>query len=382
MLQFLRPSAGPVAMLLFAATAVAAPPAPSAPAFTNLAAPLDLWTTGELAYRIPAVCRYDDGSDHGLLLAACEERATLSDSGEIRSVLRTSADGGATWSPSKVTAENGDGTAGNPVFLPDPPRGVVHLIYTTSGATDHERRVLSGEAPPRRTFYTRLTIDGMTWAPPREISEEVRADDWRWYATGPGSAGVVLPSGRLVVSANHSDPANGSPGYQAHVIYSDDGGATWSRTAPIGPNGANETTLAVLPDGDLLMSIRDQSGGRRLFARSTDGGTTWPAEAARSELDGPPCQAGLAVAGGRVLLSLIPDPGPRRGLSVFSAPVGSLAGKDDSLPRWDRRSVVAAGPSAYSALVDLGGGRVGLLYEAGDKSPYDAVRWTTFQVAD
>ncbi|MFH5802682.1 exo-alpha-sialidase [Alienimonas sp. DA493] len=373
----------PAALLLLAAPAGAdEPPAPTAPAFTHLAAPVDLWTTGELAYRIPAVCRYDDGSDHGLLLAACEERATLSDSGEIRTVLRTSADGGATWSPSTVIAENGDGTAGNPVFLPDPPRGVVHLIYTTSGATDHERRVLSGEAPPRRTFYTRLTVDDMTWASPREISDTVRADGWRWYATGPGSAGVVLPSGRLIVSANHSDPANGMPGYKSHAIYSDDGGATWTHTAPIGPTGANETTVAALPNGELLMSIRDQSGGRRLFARSTDGGATWPETAARSELDCPPCQAGLAVAEGRVLLSLIPDPGPRRGLSVLSAPVEPLLNSDDPLPAWDRAGVITAGPSAYSALVDLGGGRVGLLYEAGDKSPYETVRWTTFQVAD
>ena len=64
--------------------------------------------------------------------------------------------------------------------------------------------------------------------PPIEITATTKRPDWTWYATGPG-AGIELErgahAGRLVVPCDHIE--RGTRRYFSHVIFSDDGGATW-----------------------------------------------------------------------------------------------------------------------------------------------------------
>ena len=43
--------------------------------------------------------------------------------------------------------------------------------------------------------------------------------------------------------------------------------------------------------------------------------------------------------------------------------------------------VISWGPSAYSDLIDQGGGRLGLLYEAGQAGPYEEIRFARFNDA-
>jgi sialidase-1 len=42
---------------------------------------------------------------------------------------------------------------------------------------------------------------------------------------------------------------------------------------------------------------------------------------------------------------------------------------------WPLATVVHAGPSAYSNLVELPGKRIGLLFEGGTKSAYEGIAW-------
>ncbi len=59
----------------------------------------------------------------------------------------------------------------------------------------------------------------------KEITKNVKKDNWTWYATGPGR-GIQISKGkhkgRLVIPANHI--VAGTKKNYSHVIYSDDGG--------------------------------------------------------------------------------------------------------------------------------------------------------------
>lgn len=154
---------------------------------------------GYHTFRIPAIIRTPDR-----LLAFCEGRRESSgDSGDIDLVLKRSRDGGDTWSPLSVVMRDPGFTCGNPAPVYDAATGNVVLLWTKNPASAHEKKILTGEDPPRTVWVTQSTDQGDTWAAPVEISDTARQPDWRWYATGPGHA-IQLKSGRLLVPANHS----------------------------------------------------------------------------------------------------------------------------------------------------------------------------------
>ena len=114
---------------------------------------------------------------------------------------------------------------------------------------------------------------GLTWSEPREISDSVRKQGWRWYATGPGGV-EQLAGGRMLVPCNHTHPRQ-KGGSRSHTIYSDDGGETWQLGGQIDAPGTNEGQLAQRPDGAVLLYMRNQPHGRKQLAVSTDDGATW-----------------------------------------------------------------------------------------------------------
>jgi sialidase-1 len=53
----------------------------------------------------------------------------------------------------------------------------------------------------------------------------------------------------------------------------------------------------------------------------------------------------------------------------------------DETRTWTAGKVVYDGPAAYSDMVTLPGGQVGLLYEAGVKHPYERITFAAFSTA-
>jgi len=235
-----------------------------------------------------------------------------------------------------------------------------------------EKNILPGlEGATRTVWLTYSKDDGLSWAPPVEVTRSVKRPEWSWYATGPVN-GIQLRSGRLVIPCDHVVRADLSQRY-SHVIYSDDGGRSWQIGGSVGPD-CNESTVAELSDGRLMLNMRSYAGrNRRAVALSSDGGLSWSAPAFDETLVEPVCQASLIGIGKgkrRVLLFSNPASTQRVNMTVRLS-------RDDG-KSWVASRTVYEGPSAYSNLVEIGRGVVGLLYERGEKSPYERISFARF----
>ncbi len=338
---------------------------------------VDVYTAGEGGYhtfRIPSVIAAADGS---LLAFAEARRGGAGDSGDIDLVLKRSRDGGATWSALAVVGDNGPNTFGNPCPVLDARTGTLLLLTTQNLGVDREKDIIAGASKGGRTVWLmRSTDHGATWSTPVEITASTKRDDWTWYATGPG-IGIQMRNGRLVIPANHAVAGTGD--HHAHVLLSDDGGGTW-RIGGTSDAGTNESQVVELADGLLLLNMRNHppmaGTSYRRVATSRDGGETWsPARLDRALIE-PPAQASI------IRLTL-PELQERKRL-LFSNPASARRERMtvrvsyDGGDTWPVARVVHEGPAAYSSLVAMPDGRIGLLYERGTKAPYETIVFTTF----
>ncbi|ACQ79694.1 neuramidase [Beutenbergia cavernae DSM 12333] len=336
-------------------------------------------THGYAGFRIPALLRV---GRH--VLAFCEGRTTsLSDTGEIRLVLRRSADDGRTWGPLEVVAAEQTRTIGNPVPFATAD-GAVVLLTTTNGATRSESELKRPGVPAeerRRVWVQRADSPDAPFSAPLEITADVKPDDWGWYATGP-SGGVRLTdgpfAGRLVAACAHSrlDAPPGTRAYGTHLVLSDDDGRTWRRGATDSPprhDGLNPNEATVAPSGgSLYVNARNESeGGGRLGAWSDDGGETFRAPFRRHDDIASPAVQGHVVAreDGDLVLGLPADPGARRDLA--------LRRSSDGGGTWGAPDVVVPGPAAYSSLGVRPDGGLDILVERGESSPYEQIAHLT-----
>ena len=339
---------------------------------------VDVFTSGTGGYdtfRIPAVV----GAADGTLLAFAEGRVGgRGDSGNIDLVLRRSADGGRTWTPLQVVWDDEGNTCGNPCPVLDATTGRIHLLMTRNLGTDHESRIIDQTSTGTRTVWVSTSDDhGVSWSEPREITATTKQPDWTWYATGPGN-GIQLRAGdhagRLVIPCDHIEA--GTKKYFSHVIVSDDHGATWRLGGSTPTDQLNECAVAELPDGELLLNMRnyDRSKRTRALSRSTDGGEVWSAVERHPGLPEPICQASMIAIerGGRLVFS---NPASSEGRVAMTVRTSEDGGRT-----WSVGTLLHAGPSAYSSLVDLGRDRVGCLHECGDAHPYERIRFESVRL--
>ncbi|SDK61041.1 sialidase family protein [Streptomyces indicus] len=395
-----RPHRRPVLAGGLAAAALAALLLPAAPA-SAAAAPCTgsvPYTSGEGGYdtyRIPAVVK----TRAGTLLAFAEGRVGgAGDTGNIDVVVKRSRDGGCTWGELSVVAAGGGDTRGNPAPVIDPRTGRIVLLTSYNSGAVTEAQIMRGEATPeqsRRVFVQTSRDDGRSFSAPRDITADTKKQGWRWYATGPGHAVALTHgryAGRLVVPSNHSvAPPAGSADtgaeakyYGAHSLYSDDGGRTWRigfvDDSYDGAINSNESLAAELPDGTLYFTSRDQNGttpGNRLDAYSRDGGRTLtrPYAVQPTLNDVPVVQASVLQLAGRkapLVFSGPSVPTARQAMAVWTS--------QDRGATFTKALTVSPDRAAYSDLVQVDGGTVGLLYETGVAGTYERIAFRRIPV--
>lgn len=356
-----------LALLLTGAAGWQAPAAAATPlpAACTTSVPFRSGTAGYHTFRIPAVVRVGEAT---VLAFAEGRRDSAADDGDIDVVLRRSHDGGCTWEALQVIADAGTETFGNPAPVVDPRTGrVVLLICRDTG-------------PERLVHELHSDSGGATWSPPRDITSQVKPANWRWYATGPGHAIALRHgpyAGRLLVPANHTAVLAGGTVHGAHALYSDNGGQDWHigfvQALPGDWLHLNESTMAELPDGRIYVNSRDDRGlspATRADAHSPDGGLgITGAFRPQDALAGPEVQGSvLATYDGALLYSGPADPRGRKRMTLRVSRDGGAS--------WTPEPPVSTLPAAYSDLVELGDGTVGLLYETGITSPYESVTFT------
>jgi sialidase-1 len=322
---------------------------------------------GYHTYRIPALIT----TAKGTLLAFCEgRRASPSDTGDIDVVLKRSFDNGKTWSNLRVVADFGEDTVGNPAPVVERRTRTVFLLLTSNPGKVTEKQIVDSTAERARAVWLMSsTDDGATWSKPREITASVKRPDWTWYATGPGN-GIQLRSGRLAIPCDHI--RRGTKAMHSHLIYSDDRGTTW-QIGGIAGEKTNESAVAELPDGSLLLNMRSYHGqARRAVARSLDGGLTWSETRLDEALVEPVCQASLVRYGSNQLLFSNPADTRRAKMTVRLSRDGGRT--------WPVARLLHEGPSAYSSLAVLRDKTIGLLYERGETQPYDRITFARFSL--
>ncbi|WP_167616688.1 sialidase family protein [Maribellus sediminis] len=340
-----------------------------------------LWKTGEGSYggyRIPsAVC-----TTKGTLLAFAEGRNNGGDTGDIDLVMKRSTDNGITWSEEFVIWNDSLNTCGNPCPVVDAETGRIWLWMTWNDGSDHETEIIfKTSKSPRVPFLCYSDDDGLSWSEPVDMSSSCKNPEWGWYATGPGFAIQQHNSkykGNLVIPANHSydDPEgslrNGPFSYGAHVIISKDHGKTWQISSPIMP-GCNESQVTELEDGTLLMNMRSYNNKySRAISTSDDGGENWSPITHDYQLVESKCQASILHYGDYLEKSfhLFSNPAVPVGRSHMTIKVSS-----NNCESWEKGILVDENPAAYSCLVKLANGNIGLLYETGLRNPYETIRF-------
>lgn len=351
-------------------------------------------TDGYHTYRIPALVTAANGD----LLAFAEGRvANASDTGDIDLVLRRSRDGGSTWSALTLVGDLGSATYGNPVPIVAKD-GTIHLITTSNHGSDAKFGIRAGTSKDiRRVHYQKSTDNGKTWTEPSEITKQVtkRDEEWRWYATGP-CHGIQLTrgahAGRLVVPCDHSDHTY-RPGAEqdetnaAHVIYSDDDGATWKVGGEIHREPGTkfspwESTIVELTDGRLLLNTRNHADNLRINSYSDDGGLTFGPQSLAEDLIEPGNHGGVQ---GALLRYSATDQGDAKNRLLFSNPASlsarrriTVRSSSDEGKTWSSGRVIHADLGAYSDMARMESGKIGILYEAGEKFYHDRIDFASF----
>src|SRR5260221_7357842 len=173
------------------------------PEFTDVFVPK---TDGFKSIRIPSVVV----SKRGTVLAFAEGRAVNADQAQNKILLKRSADGGRTWGPLAIIANDGERSLNNPCAVVERETGVVVLVFQSypAGLRERSNKIETGYEGEMvvRNYLIISADDGASWSKPRDVTKETkRREKVRTVASGPG-IGIQLRhgehAGRLLLPFN------------------------------------------------------------------------------------------------------------------------------------------------------------------------------------
>jgi len=318
-----------------------------------------------------------------VMVAQGRNKSNWSDRSGQDLVCRSSADSGKTWGGARLVVTHGLKSVCPNAAVYDRTTGRIHVLYNLfMWDFTNVPKGIRGEMGDLncRQFTVTSDDEGRTWSKPREITEMV-VTRGAVMVVGSGE-GIQLRhgphKGRLIIAGGDF-----YKGKKVLCFYSDDGGKTWKRGKPVPFKGqvswASESKVAELPDGTLVLNSRtfvaDGSKQRlRTRAFSRDGGITWSMLANDPALKTVSCNGSLIAvkhakgAGGTILLCSVPV-GPKR-------THGTVYVSLDGGKTWPVSKLVVPGSFAYSSLLELPDGKIGLFYECDGYRKIDVVRFS------
>jgi sialidase-1 len=319
---------------------------------------------GVNTYRIPALVQ----TPQGTLIAVVDARHDSSHDlpANISLVMRRSFDEGRHWGPIRTIVAVKAGGVGDASLLLDHSNGRIWCFfnYGPPGIGFMTAKAGSRTGPTTLQVHAMYSDDqGVTWSRPVDLSPQIKDPSWQAMFATSGTD-IQLHTGRFLVPLVVRD----SHGVIHSVnAYSDDHGRTWKVGKFIG-TGTNESHNVELANGIVLQNMRD--GKSREIAESKDGGITFgPGHHDKALID-PGCNAGITseYRGKRQLIIFSNAASTtRRNLTVKIS--------EDEGRTWPIARVINPGTSAYSTVIPLRDGSIGVLYERGGP---DAVAHITF----
>ncbi len=276
--------------------------------------------------------------------------------------MRTSTDGGRTWSDDTIIIRRTGGLNIMSVSLLRLASGEIALFY-----------LLKTSDEDCRPMMCLSTDEGQTWSPPACcITDEVG-----YYVLNNDRA-VQLRSGRLVLPvAWHQSPGKARDWAAIIMCYlSDDNGKTWQRSKdPFKGYAADgrrvtlqEPGVVELKDGRLMMFIRTDAGSQYV-CHSSDGGQTW-SKPGPSPLASPLSPATIErIPWTNDLLCIWNDHSGRYPFSKGRRTPLCMAISQDEGETWSPSQIIEANPDGWYCYTSLTfvGDRAILSYCAGDK---------------
>ncbi len=314
-------------------------------------------TDGCRFYRIPAMVVDREGN---LLVAADRRYNSNADLGNHRIdvVVRKSTDGGHTWSPQRIIAQ-GDGQSEACFGYGDPA-----LAVTPSG------RIICIMAAGRNNYFygmrnmgiTMSDDNGTTWTPVRELTASSFRDAahnlndslgfWSIFTTS--GKGLVTSNGTVMFAAN-TLKKSGTYSSDCYILSSADEGESWQLGPAMAFAEGDESKLVEKNDGGLLLSVRRR--GARGFNTGSPDGSTWGQQWNNDDIsNGNACNADILRYNADILLhTYLKHPTDRANLT--------LAISNDEGRSWHDMMNIQPGGAAYSTMIRLPNGDVGIFFE-------------------
>ena len=334
---------------------------------------------GYNCFRIPTIIK----AKNGTLLAFAEGRKnSCSDTGDVDLVYKKSFDNGKSWSDLQVIWDDGMNTCGNPSPVLDLESGRLSLLSTWNKGEDKEWQIIEQKSiDTRHVFLIHSNDNGKTWSKPKEITNDVKLDNWTWYATGPVN-GIQLKNGknkgRLIIPCDHIEAE--TKHYYSHIIYSDDGGLNWNLGGSTPQHQVNECTVIEFKNGDLLLNMRNYTDDRlRKLSLSKDQGISWGNIYSHESLIEPICQASMINIRRPFANDFLAFSNPN---SKTNRERMTIQLSFDKAKSWSNNILLHDGPSAYSNLVQLNSKEIGCLFEGGKKSAYEGIAFEKINIKD
>ena len=298
-------------------------------------------------YRIPSIIT----TDKGTLIAAADERVLacndLKSNRDINIVIKTSNDGGKSWSSINRLVDYPFGeSASDPSMIFDKKRKQIYLFYNYMN--------LEKDKDVYYLKYVTSLDNGITWSQPIDITDQISKPEWKNdFKFITSGRGFQTQNGTLLHCLVNLQKG-------AHVFGSNNHGKTWYiAESPLSPG--DESKIVELNDGSWLVNSRVNNKGIRYSHISKNQGKSWTTKP-ESKLIDPGCNASLVkydygnyINSDLLLLSNINNQSKRKEIVVRHSLNGGVT--------WSEPKTIYAGSAAYSSMTVLNNGEIGLLFE-------------------